>query len=130
MPDWQPNWDDVDFDHARTQAAIDECERAAGALDTVVDGLHGAHRQLDSDGAWRGRYRDDYDTEQPAIVDDAVATRDALRALALAISDAAGAATAEQARREADRERWREERDRELAQQGYARLPSGKLVPI
>ena len=137
MPNWQPNWDDVEFDHAKAQAALDECHSAAGALTVVIGGLDGAHTQLGAGGAWTGAYRGDYDVEQPVLRADAVAARDALNALAGAIAGAMTSASTEQARREADRERWRAERDREqadrdrrLADQGYVRLPNGKLVPI
>ncbi|MGH9111478.1 MAG: hypothetical protein ACRDZN_04145 [Acidimicrobiales bacterium] len=130
MPDWQPNWDDVVFDHAKAQGAVDECNRAAGALDTVLTGLDAAHRSLETDGAWTGGYRDDYGAEVPDLTADASATRDALRSLASSLATAMAAATSEQQRRVADRERWRAERDRELATRGYHRLANGKLIPI
>jgi len=127
MPNWQPNWDDVEFDQARAQAAADECRLAAGALENVIDGLDGAHTALASDAAWTGVYRDDYDGEQPAVADEAISARAALVVLAAAIEGAAGAAAAEQVRREADRERWRAERDREIASEEAGRRPGGRI---
>lgn len=127
MPNWQPNWDDVEFDHARAQAAADECRLAAGALTNVIDGLDGAHTALASDTAWTGGYRDDYDGEHPVLVAEAVAARHALVALATAIETAASSAAAEQARREADRERWQVERDKEIADREAGRRPGGRI---
>jgi hypothetical protein len=129
VPDWQPNWDDVVFDHAKAQAAVDECRLAAGALTTVVDGLDGAHASVGTDSAWQGVFRDDYDTEQPLVRADAVATRDALTTLAGDITQAMTDASAEQSRRVADRVRWQAEADQERADREQYRLPNGKPIP-
>ena len=129
VPDWQPNWDDVTFDHAKAQAAVDECNRTAGALANVVDGLDGAHASLGADSAWQGIFRDDYDTEQPLVRADAVAARDALRKLAGDIAQAMTDAAAEQSRRVADRVRWQAEADQERADREANRLPNGRPIP-
>jgi uncharacterized protein YukE len=113
-PNWQPNWDDVDFDHAKARAAADACRQAVGALTTVVDGFATAQGTLVTEASWEGRFRDDYDGEHPKVIAEAIDTRQALRDLARAIETAAGEASAEQTRREADRERWRQEYEREL----------------
>jgi len=117
MPDWQPNWEDVVFDHAKASAAATECRLAAGSLLTVADGLVSADGSLASDAAWQGAYRDDYSGERPRVATELRDARTALVALANKIEAAAADATTEQRRREADRTRWRAERDseRELA---------------
>lgn len=117
MPDWQPNCDDVVFDRTKAQSAIDECKLAAGALTNVLDGLDSAHASLAADASWAGAYRDDYDGERPLVAGEVRDARDALNQLASAIETAAGEAAAEQSRREADRARWRAEREREIARE-------------
>jgi hypothetical protein len=125
MPNWQPNWEDVQFDHAKAQAAIDECNAAASALDTGLTGLSTAQSTLDHDGSWQGRYRDDFGRAVPGLQGDATSTRDELRQLAGAITGAASEARAEQSARVADRQRWRAEKAREDA----ARGPGGRRIP-
>jgi hypothetical protein len=125
VPNWQPNWTDVVFDHGKAQSAVDACNQAAGALDTVLAGFDGANVTLTTNGEWQGRYRADYDREAPAIATDGQDTRRALRQLAQAITDAMGEARREQAHRVSERERWRTERDRELANR-----PRGGRQPV
>lgn len=129
VPDWQPNWDDVAFDHAKAQAAVDECNLTAGALLTVLEGLDLAHASLRTDSSWQGVYRDDFDTEQPLVRADAEAARSALKVLAGDIAQAMTDAAAEQARRVADRVRWQAEVDQERAARDALRLPNGKPIP-
>lgn len=124
MPNWQPNWEDVKFDHAKAQAAIDQCNNSAGALDNALTGWATALGALTTNGQWVGAYRDQFDTAIPGFEQDANDTRDALRQLAGQITTAAGQATTEQARRVADRERWQQE-----AEQERANRPSGGHVP-
>lgn len=124
MPDWQPNWDDVVFDHGRAQAAVDACNGMAGALDSVVTGFVGENTKLVAGGEWRGRYRTDFDREMPQIETAATGAVDDLRALAAAITTAMGAARREQAHRVSERERWHREREQELA--AIPRYPNGK----
>jgi hypothetical protein len=128
MPDWQPNWEDVDFDHAAAQAAVDECRLSAGALDTAFTGVATAEATLDTDGAWAGPYRFDFDAAQPAMMTDAGDTAGALRRLANDIATAAVQAGAEQEQRERDRERWWAEKA--VEDQQRAQQPPGRNIPV
>lgn len=119
MPDWQPNWEDVEFDHAAAQAAAAQCRLRAGALDTGFTGVATAVTKLATDGAWTGPYQVEFDTARIALGADATDTADALRTLAGAIENAATAATTEQNKRERDRDRWRTQKAAEDA----ARVP-------
>ncbi len=115
MPDWQPNWDDVEFDHGAAQAAITQCQLSAGALDTAFTGVSTAVSRLAADGAWTGAYQVEFDGARTTVSTDASGTADDLRRLATAIAIAATKATAEQTRRENDRDRWRAEKAAEDA---------------
>lgn len=110
MPTWQPNWEDVQFDHAAAQAAITECNLAAGALDNSLAGLDGAVTALASNGSWHGAYQAEYDTAQQNLRAEFPTTRAALAQLATDIATAATNARNEQAHRESERDRWRQEK--------------------
>jgi uncharacterized protein YukE len=118
-----PNWKDVDFDFALAQAVIDECDRAAGALDTGLTGLSTAVAALDRDGAWIGSYSDDFHEAEPRLKGDATRTRDALRTLAGSIATASQAAHLEQQRREGERESWQQQ---EAAEDAAPPRPSAR----
>lgn len=60
---------------------------------------------------WTGRSRDDFAEESPALFSELGRLRTDLLALARRIERAATEATAEQSRRDDQRERWRDERD-------------------
>jgi K+-sensing histidine kinase KdpD len=117
MPTWQPNWEDVDFDHEAARAAVAECRSAAGALDSGFTGFATAVTTLDADGAWVGMYRVDFDDARAIVEADAGATAEELRTLASAIENAIAHAIYEQARRERERENWQAEKAREDAAQ-------------
>jgi uncharacterized protein YukE len=127
MPDWQPNWEDVVFDHAAAQAAISQCKLSAGALDTGFSGFAQAVVALRSNGAWTGSYQSDYDGAQGRLSTDAGGTAADLRTLASAIESAAGKATAEQTRREQDRARWK--REKKAEDDARRNRPRGGRVP-
>jgi hypothetical protein len=128
MPNWQPNWEDVAFDHAAAQAAIDECLAAAGALDTGFGGVATANAALTTDGAWVGAYQVEYDGARATLSGDASVLAAELRRVAGSIQTARGAATTEQTQRENDRERWRTEKAAEDA--ARAQNPRGRNIPI
>lgn len=111
MPDWQPNWDDVVFDHAAADEAAAACRAAARQIDEVRGEMPG-HRTTALE-EWRGRYADDFDVEEVAVGRELDAVAADLRALARSIDAAAEAATTEQSNRAADRVRWREELEEE-----------------
>ncbi|MGH9184610.1 MAG: hypothetical protein ACRD0U_02160 [Acidimicrobiales bacterium] len=125
MLNWQPNWEDVVFDLASAQEAVIACTQAAGELDSVLTGLTAGRRRIETDGAWRGDARLAFNDEAGAIVREAVQTRDALNRLTGRILGASADAQVEQSRRVADRARWRQERDQEVAAQGGLRPRQG-----
>lgn len=111
MPDWQPNWSDVEFDHAAATEAARECRTAARTIDQALTGLAG----LPAADHWTGRYKDEWEDDQVPTADDLRGTADDLRALARAIDAAAEDARLEQQARERERERWRDELEAEQA---------------
>lgn len=121
MPDWQPNWNDVEFDHAAATTAATECRSSARAIDAALGGLDG----LPGTDHWIGAYKDDWSADQGPTRTDLSGTRDDLRALARAIDQAVADARAEQSQREADRERWFEEAREEAAEQPAPTGPGG-----
>jgi uncharacterized protein YukE len=110
MPNWQPNWEDVQFDHAAAQAAVTECNLAAGSLDNALTGLSGAVSTLTTDGRWDGAYQVEYHVAQENLRRDFPTTRAALAELAADITTAATNARNEQTHRESERDRWRQEK--------------------
>ncbi len=124
MPDWQPDWSDVAFDHAAATTAVTECRSSARSIDTALAGLAG----LPATDHWVGRYEDDWSADQGPTRTDLTGTAADLRALARAIEQAAADARAEQAHREAERERWREEARTE-AEEAARPTPTGPAVP-
>ena len=122
MPDWQPNWSDVEFDHGAASTAAVECRAAARALTTALDGLAG----LPATDHWTGRYKDEWSADQGGMQSDLAGTRDDLNALASRIDGAAVDARAEQTARDDGRERWL----REAAEEADRRpVPTGPRVP-
>jgi hypothetical protein len=125
VPNWQPNWADVDFDHAKAAVAAGACRTTAATIDNVLLGLG----NLPAVDHWTGRYKDDFMNEQSGMVADLLSTMADLRRLASQIERASTEAETEQAKRVADRMRWREERDREDQANDRCRLPNGHPVP-
>lgn len=124
MPDWQPDWNDVAFDHGAATTAAEECRSCARALDTALAGLSG----LPATDHWVGAYEEDWSADQGPTRTDLGGTRDDLRALARAIDRAAADARAEQAHRRAERERWWEEARAE-AEEADTPVPTGPGGP-
>lgn len=123
MPDWTPDWSDVDFDHAAARAAADACRRAARVADASATTTGGARASAVED--WTGSYRDDFDIEEPVVLDELTDTRTELLTLATAIEEGATAATAEQTHRESERDRWWRELAAEQEADDPAPAPAG-----
>lgn len=115
MPGWQPNWEDVRFDHAGAQEAAAQCDGCAAFL----DGRHAALGPAIAAARveWRGVHRERFDDETVLLDHEARVLADELRLTAARIRADADAARQEQRRREFDRERWLEERAREEAEE-------------
>lgn len=124
MPDWQPSWTDVEFDHAAAGQAVAAC---ASAAKTIESTLNTEVRCLPSTTQdWSGQAREDFDTGEPKIRQLRAQVREDLDRLARAIVAAAEAAKAEQAKREADRQRWRDEAE---AERRCRRISPGQPIP-
>ena len=127
MPAWQPNWEDVRFDHAGAQEAALECDACAAFLDGrhVALGPAIAAARVE----WRGLHRQRFDDETDLLDHEARGLADELRLTAARIRADADAARAEQRRRELDRERWFEERAREAAEEA-ARVEAARMEAV
>jgi hypothetical protein len=104
---WQPNWSDVSFDRGAALAAAQACRSAAAQADAVAGGLGRAATAATVD--WEGLARLVFETDVGHAGRELASVGEQLLALAQRIEAAAEAAVAEQARRERQRERWREE---------------------
>ena len=115
MPSWQPEWSDVDFDHAKAQAAVEALRATASLLDTQTDAR--VRLAAEAQREWRGAARRTFDDELRRLVREAADLTDACRRAAAAIEGAAAEAGLEQRRRVERRRRWHEElrREEELA---------------
>ena len=127
MPAWQPNWEDVRFDHAGAQEAALECDACAAFLDGrhVALGPAIAAARVE----WRGVHRQRFDDETATLDRESDVLADELRLTAARIRAEADAARVEQRRRELDRERWVEERAREAAEEA-ARVEAARMEAV
>lgn len=127
MPDWTPNWSNVVFDHAAAADAAEACRSASRSIASVTGTAGGARGDAVAD--WSGAYRDDFDAEEPVVLEDLEETRTDLIGLAAAIESGASQARAEQTRREQDRDRWRREQASEEAADPGPPLGGGRPIP-
>jgi hypothetical protein len=119
MPNWQPKWDDVQFNHGETNEAVILCQ---GALITLADRhavLQGPYQMACSN--WRGVKRYRFDAEWLAMHAQAEAVAEQLRAHIVKMQHEATLAIAEQHRREDERARWYREKAAEDAAAAAAR---------
>lgn len=119
MPNWQPNWRDVEWDHHAADEAVQSLRRTATLLEETA-----AQRRQRADEAmaeWRGRHRDNFEGQLSRMLQKAAELAGELRAKADEIARASDRAREEQAHRERERERWRREKE---AEDRAALLPS------
>lgn len=115
MPSWEPNWDDVRWDHGAAQGAISALRQAADLLDGTAD--ERARVARDATEQWRGRYREEFDDHLKQMLTRAHDLARQFRDKSDEIARADQGAYEEQRQRERDRERWRQEKeDEERAQ--------------
>lgn len=106
-PNWQPDWDDVRFDHGAASEAVAECRQAINTLNSV--GHAHARAAMDAQSDWSGSASDRF-SEQRTLVEAAIeGAVEALQDAIDAIQRAATAATNQQAARVESRRRWHAE---------------------
>lgn len=111
MPNWQPNWNNVHWDHGAANEAASALRRAAERLDVTSE--QRAQVAKDAVVEWRGRNREIFDGQLSQIQGRSRDLATELRGYASRINAASDRAREEQARREAERARWYRERDDE-----------------
>jgi hypothetical protein len=128
MPNWDPNWEDVQFDHAAAQDAANECTLAAGALDNAATGAATARTTLTNNGSWYGAHQVEFHVAEENLRTEMGQTRLELLELARHIADAANRARAQQVFRESERARWNAETA--VEDQARADNPRNRNAPI
>lgn len=108
MPDWQPNWNDVNWDHGAAEEAARELERLAAFLEETKH----RRRQMADEARveWRGRCREEFDGRLARTLKRASSLAAELRGKAAEIRAADRRAYEEERRRERARERWEHEK--------------------
>lgn len=119
MPNWQPNWNNVRWNHVTADQAVSALRRVAQILrQTQIDREIAAQRAADE---WRGPHRETFDNYCGDARGRSLELADAYDAAARQIAESSARATSEQRHREAERERWHREKDAEnQAMRGYA----------
>ena len=107
MPGWQPNWSDVEFDHAAAGAYAYACEQGAHTLHTWVAEREGAARHAVE--GWEGPHRMSFDKRLNSLHDYARMQAVALGEDAADARVASATASFEQRRRIELREQWHRE---------------------
>jgi hypothetical protein len=108
MPNWQPNWNDVNWNWAAANAAADALRRAAARLEDAT-----TRRSLAAyaaQGEWRGNHRLKFDSDLQKDLQGFSGLAAEMRLAAARIDAASAQARAEQNHRESERERWRREK--------------------
>jgi uncharacterized protein YukE len=108
MPNWQPNWNDVQWNQGAAREASAALRRAAARLrDTWSERQRLAAAACEQ---WRGRYRDEFDVALRGMGATALNLADSYEQKANEIDSASRRAEAEQRHRDAERDRWRREK--------------------
>ncbi len=111
MPNWQPNWRDVVWNHQASSAAVAALHQAADAIEQAA-----AQRQQAAALAthlWQGAHRQIFDQDLQRIQRTAAELAASYRAAANTIQRASERARQEQEHRIRERERWHREREEE-----------------
>ncbi len=107
MPTWQPNWTDVQFDYQAAYETIGNCYGCLAFLESRNHNLASARAQATRE--WRGRYREEFDTESARLDRFAFDVMSQLRAAVEGVYAEIASAELEQRIRIADRTRWEAE---------------------
>lgn len=113
MPNWQPNWEDVRFDHGAATGAATELRATSRRIRDLCH-LRGEAQRTDLHG-WVGPARIEWQRRFLASQREGQALADACDREAGRIEAAAEAARTEQRARERQRESWYRERAAERA---------------
>jgi uncharacterized protein YukE len=111
MPNWQPDWHDVRWNHDASGQAASELRRVADEIDRSCSERSRIVEQTMQE--WRGVHRGRFDNHLRDASRRFRALADEYRAVAARIDAAAQRAREEQTRRVRDRERWRLEKEAE-----------------
>ena len=115
MPNWEPNWQDVRWNHGAADEAIAALRHAADLLDQTADERSRVAGEATAE--WRGRYRDEFDDHLEQMLRRARELTGEYRHAAGNIAKASQQVYEEQKRRERERERWRLEKEAEEREQ-------------
>ena len=121
MPSWQPEWADVQFDHAAAGAYAHACDQGARTLHAWVSQREGLARHAVED--WEGPHRLSFDRRLVAVHDLARRQAATLGTEAEEVRLASAMAAFEQRRRYESREQWFRE---QAAEQESARLEAAE----
>lgn len=111
MPDWQPNWNDVRWDHYAAEQAIAALQEAAKLVDdSLLDRLRVADEAIAN---WQGNHRQTFDSYRREIELRSRSLAAELREKANEIRRKDVAAYEEQRRRERERRQWLREKEDE-----------------
>lgn len=123
MPNWEPNWDDVKWDHGAADDAALTLRRAADLLEETAARREQQAREATAE--WRGRYREEFDERLAQLLRRARQLAQEYRDKAGEILRKSQMAYEEQKRRERERERWQQEKE---AEERAQRLQGGWLA--
>ena len=115
MPNWQPDWTDVQFDYQSAYEAISTCYGCMAFLESREQALAPARERATAE--WRGRYRLEFDSEAAYLECIAQDVVDQLRHCIRGVHNEIAAAEALQRFRVAERIRWEDEARAEHARE-------------
>ena len=104
MPNWEPNWSDVKWDHAIAAETARKLDQLADSLDQLV--VDRQRLAQDAQNGWQGRKRDEFDQKLAALQQQSKNVASGYRAKASLIRHQSIQAAAEQMRRNLSRLRW------------------------
>ena len=111
MPNWQLNWSDVRWNQGAADAASSSLRRSAENLEQTAS--ERSRVADDAKAEWRGKHRDSFDILLSQMLSEASSLAQQCREVAARIDGASRQAYEEQRRREAERDRWRREKEAE-----------------
>lgn len=115
MPNWQPDWNDVVWDHGSAEAASRSLDQMAYSFEfSATD--RASLAQADSVD-WYGEHRISFDRYLDEVLRMAQGLAQECRSAAARIRQIDQQVLADQAQRERDRQRWKDEQAEEQARE-------------